>query len=78
MSAQKPDPDASKGATETDSHDQTANVGLQEQLGHRGTGPGVNDAGTDFPEPGGSPEHTGEPNENDGTSKLQTPKRKTA
>jgi hypothetical protein len=45
MSENKPDQDSAKGATEND-HDASGNTGLQD---------------TDFPEPGQSPEHSGEP-----------------
>jgi hypothetical protein len=34
---------------------------MQGQLGHRDQDPMLKSADTDFPEPGGSPEHTGEP-----------------
>jgi len=34
---------------------------MQGQLGHRDQDPMLKDADTDFPEPGESPEHTGEP-----------------
>jgi hypothetical protein len=60
MSENKPDQDAGKGATETD-HDATGNTGLQDQLGHRDQDPMLKDADSDFPEPGQSPEHSGEP-----------------
>ena len=57
----KPDQDAAKGATETEDHAIPGNIGLQEQLGHRDQDPILKDADTDFPEPGESPEHSGEP-----------------
>jgi len=34
---------------------------MQGQLGHRDQDPMLKSADTDFPEPGGSPEHSGEP-----------------
>jgi hypothetical protein len=34
---------------------------MQGQLGHRDQDPMLKAADTDFPEPGGNPEHTGEP-----------------
>ena len=37
-----------------------ANAGLAGQLGHRDQDPRIKGADTDFPEPGGSPEHSGE------------------
>lgn len=60
MSENKPDQDAGKGATEAD-HDAAGNAGLQDQLGHRDQDPMLKDADSDFPEPGQSPEHSGEP-----------------
>jgi hypothetical protein len=61
MPHSKPDQDAAKGAQETEDHKLPGNVGLQEQLGHRDQDPMLKDADTDFPEPGESPEHSGEP-----------------
>jgi hypothetical protein len=56
------DPDRAKGATETEEHNHDGNIGLEEQLGHRDQNPLLKDADSDFPEPGGSPEHsTGKP-----------------
>jgi hypothetical protein len=57
----RPDQDSAKGAEETEDHKSPGNIGLQEQLGHRDQDPMIKDADTDFPEPGSSPEHTGEP-----------------
>lgn len=57
------DPDRSKGAVEQDKPRQPGNTSLEGQLGHRDQNPLVKDADTDFPEPGPSPEHTGEPEE---------------
>ena len=54
------DPDRAKGATETEEHHHDGNLGLAEQLGHRDQDPLVKCADTDFPEPGNSPEHSGE------------------
>ena len=59
MPSIKHDPDQSKGATEDDPHAHDGNIGLEEQLGHRDQDPMLKDADSDFPEPGGSPEHTG-------------------
>ncbi len=53
------DPDGAKGATETEEHNHDGNIGLEEQLGHRDQNPLLKDADSDFPEPGGSPEHSG-------------------
>jgi hypothetical protein len=52
------DPDGAKGAVETDEHSHDGNLGLEEQLGHRDQDPLIKDADSDFPEPGGSPEHS--------------------
>jgi hypothetical protein len=52
------DPDAGKGAIETDEHAHDGNIGLQKQLGHRDQDPLIKDADSDFPEPGGNPEHS--------------------
>jgi hypothetical protein len=54
------DPDRAKGATEGEERDHDANAGLAAQLGHRDQNPLIKEGDTDFPEPGGSPEHTGE------------------
>ena len=55
------DPDRAKGATEGEEHHHDGNLALSEQLGHRDQDPRIKDADSDFPEPGGSPEHSGEP-----------------
>ncbi len=55
------DQDAAKGATEAEDQKTPGNIGLQEQLGHRDQDPMLKDADSDFPEPGLSPEHSGEP-----------------
>ena len=61
MTQNKPDQDTAKGATETEDHKISGNIGLQEQLGHRDQDPMLKDADTDFPEPGENPEHSGAP-----------------
>jgi hypothetical protein len=60
------DPDRAKGATEGEEHHHDGNLALSEQLGHRDQNPRIKGADSDFPEPGGSPEHSGEqpPNKN--------------
>ena len=58
----RPDQDTAKGATEVDYEKTPGNIGQQEQLGHRDQDPMLKDADSDFPEPGSSPEHSGEPN----------------
>ncbi len=55
------DPDRGKGATEGEARDHDANAGLAGQLGHRDQDPLIKGSDTDYPEPGGSPEHSGEP-----------------
>jgi hypothetical protein len=57
------DQDSGKGAVEQDAPGQTTNTSLQGQLGHRSKDPLIKDNDSDFPEPGGSPEHSGEKNE---------------
>jgi len=55
------DQDRFKGAVEQEEKDPSDNTSMQGQLGHRDQDPMLKSADTDFPEPGGSPEHTGEP-----------------
>ena len=55
------DQDRGKGAVEGDERDPSGNTSLQGQLGHRDQDPLIKNSDTDFPEPGESPEHTGEP-----------------
>jgi hypothetical protein len=54
------DQDIAKGATESEDG-APGNSGMQNQIGHRDQTSMLKDADTDFPEPGASPEHTGEP-----------------
>jgi hypothetical protein len=54
------DPDRAKGATEGDQHHHDGNAALEGQLGHRDQDSRLKGADTDFPEPGGNPEHSGE------------------
>jgi len=54
------DPDRAKGATEGEEHNHDGNLALSEQLGHRDQDPRIKNADTDFPEPDGGPEHSGE------------------
>jgi hypothetical protein len=61
MPDSKHDQDSAKGATETDDRTAAGNTSLQGQIGHRDQDPLLKDADTDFPEPGDSPEHSGEP-----------------
>jgi hypothetical protein len=55
------DQDRFKGAVEPEEKGEGDNTSMQGQLGHRDQDPMLKSADTDFPEPGGSPEHTGEP-----------------
>jgi len=68
------DPDRAKGATETEEHHHDGNLGLSEQLGHRDQDPLLKNADTDFPEPGNSPEHSGEDNRSESFVKKATRK----
>jgi len=54
------DQDRLKGALEQEEKDQRGNTSMQGQLGHRDQDPMLKAADTDFPEPGESPEHSGE------------------
>ena len=56
------DQDMGKGAVEEDKG-QPGNTSMSGQLGHRDQDPMVKAADTDFPEPGGNPEYSGEPEE---------------
>ena len=58
MPKRKRDQDKSKGATEEAENKGSGNKALEEQLGHRDQDPLLKDADSDFPEPGGSPEHS--------------------
>lgn len=60
MPDSKIDQDTAKGATESEDHKISGNIGLQQQLGHRDQDPMLKDADSDFPEPGQNPEHSGE------------------
>ena len=55
------DQDRSKGAVEQEEKGPSDNTSMQGQLGHRDQDPLLKSADTDFPEPGGNPEHSGEP-----------------
>ncbi len=55
------DQDAAKGAVEDHRPGDQTNTSLSGQLPHRTENRLVKDHDTDFPEPGGNPEHTGEP-----------------
>ncbi len=55
------DMDKKKGAVESQAPGEKDNMSTTGQLGHRDQDPMVKSADTDFPEPGESPEHSGEP-----------------
>lgn len=61
-SSRKParDQDAGKGAVESEDRDQKCNTSTGGQLDHRSEDPLIKSSDTDFPEPGSSPEHSGE------------------
>lgn len=55
------DEDSGKGAVEQDRPDQRTNVAFAGQNGHRDQDPLLKSNDSDYPEPGQSPEHSGEP-----------------
>ena len=57
------DQDRGKGAVEQDRPQESGNTSMPGQLGHRDQDSLLKSSDTDFPEPGGSPEHSGEPTE---------------
>ncbi len=57
------DNDLHKGALEEDNPRQTPQARFKGQLSHRENDPLIKASDSDFPEPGGSPEHSGEPQE---------------
>jgi len=57
------DNDLHKGAFEQDNPQQNAQARFKGQLSHRENDPLIKSSDSDFPEPGGSPEHSGEPEE---------------
>jgi hypothetical protein len=60
-----PDEDAGKGAVEQDRREQTTNVSMTGQIGHRDQDPMLKNANSDYPERGQNEEHTGEPHGRD-------------
>lgn len=56
------DNDGHKGAAEED-NPKDPQAGFKGQLSHRESDPMIKSSDSDFPEPGGSPEHSGEPQE---------------
>ncbi len=56
------DNDLHKGAVEDDQPRQEHNTSMRGQLGHRNQDEMLKDNDSDYPEPGSSPEHSGEKN----------------
>jgi hypothetical protein len=64
------DQDRGKGAVEQDRPEEpSGNTSMQGQLGHRDQNPLLKSSDSDFPEPGGNPEHSEEPSQKTGTKK---------
>ncbi len=78
MAKRRHDPDAAKGAVEQDRRSQPTNTSLRGQLPHRNQNPVIKGRDTDFPEPGGNPEHSGEPRGKGSpeTDRARKPKRR--
>jgi len=55
------DQDRTKGAVEQDELNEGGNTSMQGQLGHRDQDDMLKSADTDYPEPDGAAEHSGEP-----------------
>jgi hypothetical protein len=72
------DEDIRKGAVEQEAPRQFTNENFAGQNPHRGANPLAEGQDTDFPEPGGNPEHSGEPQAggiaNRGDRPLNTPR----
>ena len=56
----KDDSFRNRGSVEQESPNQHGNLYFRGQIGHRNKDPLIDSLDTDFPEPGGNPEHTGE------------------
>jgi hypothetical protein len=54
------DEDSGKGAVEDDASGLSGNTSMQGQLGHRDQDAMLKSGDSDFPEPDGGPEHSGE------------------
>jgi hypothetical protein len=70
------DSDVHKGAVESDKPRQEENNSLHGQLPHRPENQMIDGQDTDFPEPGGNPEHSGERKEKinpEGVTQNQDP-----
>jgi hypothetical protein len=59
------DPDRGKGSREPDEPAQSSNNSMKDQLPHRAADPLQDGADSDFPEPGPSPEHSFEGEQQD-------------
>jgi hypothetical protein len=55
------DQDRAKGAVEQDEQNEGGNTSMQGQLGHRDQDDMIKSSDTDYPEPDGAAEHSGEP-----------------
>ncbi len=55
------DQDRGKGAVEQDEQNDGGNTSMQGQLGHRDQDEMLKSSDTDYPEPDGAAEHSGEP-----------------
>ena len=54
------DQDSAKGAVEQNAPEEPTNVSMSGQIGHRDQNPLLKSNDSDYPEPGQSPEHSGE------------------
>ena len=63
MAKHERDNDTSKGTVESENPEQRGNSSMRGQLEHRTKNRMIKDSDSDFPEPGGNPEHSGEPQE---------------
>jgi len=70
------DQDSGKGAMEQDEQGQAGNISMSGQLGHRDENWLLKFSDTDFPEPGGNPEHSGERQEIKTSSWDDAPEKK--
>ena len=61
MTKHERDNDETKGAVEPEDPKQRGQSSMRGQLGHRTKNKMIKDSDSDFPEPGGNPEHSGEP-----------------
>jgi hypothetical protein len=55
-----PDGDAHKGAVESDRRSSPTDESMSGQLGHRDPDEWIKENDSDFPEPGATPEHSGQ------------------